>query len=588
VATIHAAKGIGFTRAGFAGDDRIVTATQPLTQLSSEVTVWDISVPGHPVRTSAPYNGLLFIGEFPFAPHTFLAPGSDLLAFDHAGQTEVWNIKTHALAFPPLRGAAVGESPDGSILVTAAGGQVFFWNGVTGQADGQPLGGFAPQNYGPVVLFSRDGQRVAIPSGPADSGGKVTVVDLSSRKPVGIPIPGQTQRYLDDGRVAIGVDQTIELWHPDDTAPSAFTTVLDGAHTEGLAHWLTDTTVYGLPVAMPYPEKSSVAGPASEWDPATGKRLGDLLDGSQPPAPFLSETIVNPDGTLAALADGAKVDLWNIRERRRVGEFDTGQQQPVPAWDTANHILATTGVGGSVKLWDTSDTAHPRLLASAKVPGYPSLSPTVGHFSPDGRTIAIQSASSALTALLSVSDAGTRTVFRAPYFTDGAVFTSDSKTIATVELPFTSNAQVVLRDVATGRERARLTLPYPEAGPVAFVNGDRWLVTTQSAQIRDLKPDEVISRVDVWDVKTLQPIGDPILVGGDAGAIEVDRPGGYRLVSSSTAPTAGTDMVWDFDPAQWVSTACGIAGRNLTQSEWKQFLPDKRYQVTCPQWTAGP
>jgi WD40 repeat protein len=404
--------------------------------------------------------------------------------------------------------------------------------------------------------------------------------------------------------VAVGVDQTIEVWQPDDKAATQFTTVLDGAHTEGIAHWLTDKTVYGLPVAMPVGEKSAVAGPASEWDAATGKQLGALLDGPQPPAPFLSETIVNRDGTLAARAQGDTVELWDLRHRGPAAVINTGQDETLPTWDPAKQILATTGLGGSLKLWDTSDAANPRLLAQTTVAGpcdrgiipgqeracYPVVrgDPTVAHFSPDGRTIAMQSALSRVTALVSVPDAGTRHLFRAPVFTDGAVFTSDSKTLATVELPFTGNAQVVLRDVATGNERARLTLPYPEAGPVAFVNGDRWLVTTQSAQIRAPSADQVMSRVDVWDVKTLQPVGEPIMVRGDAGAVEVNRPGGSRLVSSSTAPTAGTYMIWDFDPAAWMSTACSIAGRNLTQSEWKEYLGDRPYQQTCREWPPGP
>jgi DNA-binding SARP family transcriptional activator/class 3 adenylate cyclase/WD40 repeat protein/energy-coupling factor transporter ATP-binding protein EcfA2 len=586
VAVIHAAGGPGFTRASFAGDDRIVTATQ-----TNGVKVWDVSVPGHPVPMGAPYKASLVIGELQFAPHTFLAPGSDLLAFDNAGRTEVWNIKTHALAFAPLRGATVGESPDGSVLVTAAAGEVFFWNGVTGQAHGQPLDGFNPQNYGPVVLFSHDGQRVAIPSGPSDSGGKVTVLDFPSGKRVGIPVPGQTQRYLDDGRVAIGVDQTIELWHPGHTEPTAFTTVLGGAPSAGPAHWLSDGTalpsrVYGLPLALP----SAGPGPALEWDAASGKLIGDLFGRPQPPALLQGDTVVNRDGTLAALTDGDKIELMDIAHDRQVALFDTGQQDPIPMWDPAGNILATTGRDGTLAFWDTSNVADIRPLGHALVPGHNNKYPVppTAFFSPDGQTIAIQNLLSPTTALVSVPDARTERVFAPATFAGGAVFTSDSKTVATVDLPFTSNGQVNLWDVATGNKQATLTVPYPELGAVAFVNADQWLVTAQSAQIRDASPDQVISRVDVWDVKTHQPIGDPIRVPGDASVLEIDRPGGYRLVSGSTAPTAGIDMVWDFDPTAWVSTACGIAGRNLTQSEWKQFLPDKKYQVICPQWPAGP
>jgi len=99
--------------------------------------------------------------------------------------------------------------------------------------------------------------------------------------------------------------------------------------------------------------------------------------------------------------------------------------------------------------------------------------------------------------------------------------------------------------------------------------------------------EQVTSRVDLWDATTFRPIGEPLTVGGDAGFVEVDRPGGSRLLSSTTT-TAGTYMVWDLDPTHWASTACSIAGRNLTQAEWKEFLPGRSYQLTCPQWPAGP
>jgi len=46
-------------------------------------------------------------------------------------------------------------------------------------------------------------------------------------------------------------------------------------------------------------------------------------------------------------------------------------------------------------------------------------------------------------------------------------------------------------------------------------------------------------------------------------------------------------VVWDSDPAEWQTIACQIAGRNLTQTEWHQYLPSRPYQITCPGWPAG-
>jgi class 3 adenylate cyclase/DNA-binding SARP family transcriptional activator/WD40 repeat protein len=565
----------GFTRATFAGDSRLVTAT-----ITGDINVWDLTGTGQWSATGSPYVGSVTIGTMPFAPHTFLAPGGYLLAFDHAGRTEVWDIRTHTLTYAPLPGATVGESADGSTLATAAGGQVLFWDPVTGQRRGQPLDGFTPQAFGPVVLFSPDGRRVAIPSTPPDTGGTVTVVDLQSRAQVGV-IPGQTQSYLNDGRVAVGLGQTIELWRPDATAPAPFATVLAGANAPGGAHWLSPTRAYVLPEDPGVPGSGAHPFPASEWDTTTGKLLGDLLSQPQSPAQYLSDSIVNRDATLAALVEGNQIELWDLRSNKRAALFPTDQLAPSVAWDPVADILATTGIGGTLALWDTSDVAHITQLARKAVPGFRLTARA--HFSPDGRTIAMQGTLSPYTSLVSVPNADVLHALKATVFTAGAVFMKDSKTVATMELPFTANAEVVLWDVATGQRRATLPLPYGELGSGTFVNGDQWFVTVQSAQFRGVN---VTSRVDVWDLTTRQPVGVPITVPGDAAPLEAFQPGSSELLSGSTAPN-GTAKVWDFDPNDWESLACQIAGHNLTQSEWKQYLPGRPYQSTCPQWPAG-
>ena len=49
----------------------------------------------------------------------------------------------------------------------------------------------------------------------------------------------------------------------------------------------------------------------------------------------------------------------------------------------------------------------------------------------------------------------------------------------------------------------------------------------------------------------------------------------------------GTDqgiVVWDLDPAHWIDGACAVAGRNLTEAEWEQYIGDlASYRQTCPE-----
>jgi WD40 repeat protein len=59
---------------------------------------------------------------------------------------------------------------------------------------------------------------------------------------------------------------------------------------------------------------------------------------------------------------------------------------------------------------------------------------------------------------------------------------------------------------------------------------------------------------------------------------------GTELVSGGSD---GTVAVWDrllldrdFDA--WRKRLCRLAGRNLTEADWAQFLPGQRYRTTCP------
>jgi hypothetical protein len=39
---------------------------------------------------------------------------------------------------------------------------------------------------------------------------------------------------------------------------------------------------------------------------------------------------------------------------------------------------------------------------------------------------------------------------------------------------------------------------------------------------------------------------------------------------------------WKTDPDRALGFACQMAGRNLTEDEWAQFLPAQPYREVCP------
>ena len=65
-------------------------------------------------------------------------------------------------------------------------------------------------------------------------------------------------------------------------------------------------------------------------------------------------------------------------------------------------------------------------------------------------------------------------------------------------------------------------------------------------------------------------------------------PAGAALRPDGLEAAVTTDqgiVVWDLDPDHWIDGACAIAGRNLTRTEWDQYIGDlASYRATCPQY----
>ena len=58
-----------------------------------------------------------------------------------------------------------------------------------------------------------------------------------------------------------------------------------------------------------------------------------------------------------------------------------------------------------------------------------------------------------------------------------------------------------------------------------------------------------------------------------------------RMLASGSSDN--TIILWDVAPRAWMARACRIAGRNLSQAEWRQYMGDRPYRKTCPDLPAG-
>jgi WD40 repeat protein len=86
------------------------------------------------------------------------------------------------------------------------------------------------------------------------------------------------------------------------------------------------------------------------------------------------------------------------------------------------------------------------------------------------------------------------------------------------------------------------------------------------------------SGLSLFDAATLEPIGDPL--PAVPGPSETWFTPDGALVTNSRFGVSE----WELDPDEWQTTACQAAGRNLTRTEWDEYLGDEPYRATCPQW----
>ncbi|MFC6421955.1 BTAD domain-containing putative transcriptional regulator [Ornithinimicrobium tianjinense] len=97
----------------------------------------------------------------------------------------------------------------------------------------------------------------------------------------------------------------------------------------------------------------------------------------------------------------------------------------------------------------------------------------------------------------------------------------------------------------------------------------------------------------LWDTATWSPLGQPFVEAGqwtwavfadDGSQVSVFAEGPTRIPSEIDADPenlGGRLFTLPTDPEQWVSAACSVAGRNLSQSEWDVIRPGQPWRPTC-------
>jgi WD40 repeat protein/class 3 adenylate cyclase len=440
--------------------------------------------------------------------------------------------------------------------------------------------------------------------------------------------PVQRLAFSPDGRtlVTTGDDGAAIVWNPQTASPLE-RLVGHGGRIAGLAISGDGKTVF----------TSSLDGAVFRWDLGDESRFGRSFstgtpgethfgrDASEVPPPLA----VSPDGSLFAVRAGnSRVRLYSTANARAVKEFAVPVDGDVVglAW-SARGMLAVSGDGGTVQLWDV--TRKPQLVRRLRglgsVNGEPESVSAVA-FSPDGAllaagdvnhtpgstpwrygTIAVWDVNSGELQWKRTTKLG---------WVNAVPFSPDGKTIAAAR----EDGVLLLYEAKTGRVMRTLRL---EGGggllfATAAYSSDGTLATGTWAGI-----------VQLWDPGTGEEIGHPSLVaaapvaglafdptgktfataGGQDGLAKLwttktQQQYGATFISQLTdwgnaayTPDGsklivvfrenGRVFVWPTSVEAWEGHACAVAGRNLTREEWSRFVIGRSYSKTCPDSPPG-
>jgi WD40 repeat protein len=282
---------------------------------------------------------------------------------------------------------------------------------------------------------------------------------------------------------------------------------------------------------------ADAVGVLTVWDPRTGKKVVDLTKATRVTTQTdVSRAPIAPDGrTAAAFIDGYGLQLIDVITHQ-IGlpvypDLGTQVSFEVLGWSPdarfvvigAQGITLSTTSGSTAGVWALIDPHDGRVVWRTEAPEQVVAADVV--FAENGRTIVVPGGSGRL------------------YFLDSATGR-------------------LLADAAGDRHPAVNERQTPAS---VSVNPD----ASRLSVVSEAHP------VEIWDVAAGQQSAK---IEVPATTVAAHFLSDHELVTTTVKGAVSTH---DLTVTEWIRQACTAAGRELTQNEWKQFLPAYPYRAVC-------